>query len=137
MPQAPSFLGSQDHYWWQDQQEGPAATTKCLYGSRFQSLGGAHVPSMRAPYLHWSMSPTPFANSPPRKDSTNCYLSTLGTEMSTSTCPEGMCSARCPVQNRKVDPSIALLHQDNSSGRSTDISLEKSHSLWYFCLILC
>lgn len=41
-----------------------------------------------------------------------------------------MCSARCPVQNRKGNCSAALLLQANSSSRSTSNSMEKSHKVY-------
>lgn len=68
---------------------GPAGRTSGDYKTSIwqqilESLEGARALSVRAPYLLRSMSPTPFANSPPRRDNTSCYLSTLGMEMSTA-----------------------------------------------------
>lgn len=68
---------------------GPAGRTSSDYKMSIwqqisESLRGACAPIVGAPHLLWSTSPTLSANSPPRRDSTSCYLSTLGMEMSTA-----------------------------------------------------
>lgn len=72
---------------------------------------------MRAPYLLRSMSPTPFANSPPTRDSTSCYLSTLGMEMSTAGAIVLKACAQ-PGVLFKIEKRTPPLH---SSGRLTAV----------------